>query len=313
MSGLRVGVDGGQSRLRLAVVGDDRVHEAPGFSYHAGDPITATIDAVERAWASAGAAGPVERVVLGLTGLPSSANRRDALSAGIARVLGAREVVLGADNVTAHAGALPSSHGVALTVGTGVGCLVVDPAAGTIRRLDGWGHLLGDDGSAFAIGRAGIAAVLRAVDGRGSATALDAAAQHRFGPLPQLTERIYTSPRMVDDIARFAPDVVAAAAGGDPVSIRVIRSAAAELAHTAASAVAFVTGAGAGAVPVTLVGRLVAAGGPLVDAFHEALAAQCPRASPVPPAGSSLDGARRLALLDHCGPYGGHLHVYRGF
>ncbi|MEV4539548.1 BadF/BadG/BcrA/BcrD ATPase family protein [Asanoa sp. NPDC049518] len=310
MSGLRVGVDGGQSRLRLAVVGDDRVHEAPGFSYHAGDTIAATIDAVEQAWASAGATGPVARVVLGLTGLPSSTNRRDALSAGIARVLRAREVVLGADNVTAHAGALPSSHGVALTVGTGVGCLVVDPATATIRRLDGWGHLLGDDGSAFAIGRGGVAAVLRAVDGRGPATALTAAAEERFGPVPQLTERIYTSPRMVDDIARFAPDVVAAAACGDPASVHIIRSAAGELAHTAASAVAVV--AGTGAVPVALVGRLVAAGGPLVDAFHEALAAACPRASPVPPAGGSLDGACRLAQLDHCGPYAGHLHAYRG-
>ncbi len=310
MSGLRVAVDGGQSRLRLAVVGDDRVHEAPGFSYHAGDTIAATIDAVERAWASAGASGPVARVVLGLTGLPSSANRRDALSAGIARVLRAHEVVLGADNVTAHAGALPSSHGVALTVGTGVGCLAVDPAVGTIRRLDGWGHLFGDDGSAFAIGRAGVAAVLRALDGRGSATALDALAQARYGPIRQLTERLYTSPRMVDDIARFAPDVVAAAAGGDPVSARIVRSAAAELAHTAASAVAVI--AGTGTVPVTLVGGLVAAGGPLVDAFHEALATEAPRALPVPPAGGSLDGARRLALLDHCGPYGGHLHVYRG-
>ncbi|MEV4624330.1 BadF/BadG/BcrA/BcrD ATPase family protein [Asanoa sp. NPDC049573] len=310
MSGLRVGVDGGQSRLRLAIVGDDRVHEASGFSYHAGDPITATIDAVEQAWGSAGAAGRVERVVLGLTGLPTSANRRDALSAGVARVLRAREVVLGADNVTAHAGALPEAYGVALTVGTGVGCLAVDPAARTIRRLDGWGHLLGDDGSAFAIGRAGVAAVLRAHDGRGPATALDAVAQARYGPVRQLTERIYTSPRMVDDIARFAPDVVATAAAGDPVSVHIVRSAAGELAHTAASAVAFV--AGTNRVPVALVGRLVAAGGPLVDAFHEALAAGCPRALPVPPAGGALDGARRLARLDHCGPYQDHLHVYRG-
>lgn len=310
MSGLRVAVDGGQSRLRLAVVGDDRVHEAPGFSYHAGDTIAATIDAVERAWASAGAAGPVERAVLGLTGLPSSPNRRDALSAGIARVLRAREVVLGADNVTAHAGALPEAYGVALTVGTGVGCLAVDPAAGTIRRLDGWGHLFGDDGSAFAIGRTGVAAVLRAVDGRGPATTLDAAVQARYGPVLQLTERLYTSPRMVDDIARFAPDVVAAASAGDPVSVHIVRSAAGELAHTAASAVALVSGPGS--VPVALVGRLVAAGGPLVDAFHEALAADCPRALPVPPAGSALDGARRLAGLDHCGPYRDHLHVYRG-
>ena len=53
--------------------------------------------------------------------------------------------------------------------------------------------------------------------------------------------------------------------------------------------------AGDGGVPVAHVGRLVAAGGPLVDAFRTALAEACPRARPVTAAGSALDGARRLA------------------
>src|ERR687898_919674 len=103
---VRVGVDGGQSRLRLVVTArPGEVFEAPGFSYHAGEPVAATVDAVRRA-------------VLGLTGLPSIAALRDALAAGVARTLGTREVVLCADNVTAHAGALPDGYGVALTVGT---------------------------------------------------------------------------------------------------------------------------------------------------------------------------------------------------
>ena len=86
---VRVGVDGGQSRLRLAVTArPDEVFEAPGFSYHAGEPVAATVDAVRQAWAAAGVTEPVERAVLGLTGLPSIASLRDALAAGIARTLG---------------------------------------------------------------------------------------------------------------------------------------------------------------------------------------------------------------------------------
>jgi glucosamine kinase len=310
MSGVRVGVDGGQSRLRLAV--SERpgaVFEAPGFSYHAGEPVAATVDAVRQAWAAAGVAEPVERAVLGLTGLPAVVELRDALAAGVARALAAREVVLCADNVTAHAGALPDGYGVALTVGTGVGCLAVDPATATIHRVDGWGHLYGDDGSAFAIGRAGIAAVLRAVDGRGPATALTAAAAARYGPAATMTQRLYPSARVVDDTARFAPDVVAAARAGDRVAAGIVAAAGAELARTASAGVAALPGTGA--VPVTHTGRLVAGGGPLVDAFRAALATACPRAAPVGAAGSAPKGAGGAAGKPG-DAYRAHLHVYRG-
>jgi glucosamine kinase len=307
---VRVGVDGGQSRLRLAVGGQPgAVFEAPGFSYHAGEPVAATLDAVRTAWAAARLDDPVERAVLGLTGLPSVVELRDALAAGVARTLGAREVVLCADNVTAHAGALPDGYGVALTVGTGVGCLAVDPATATIHRVDGWGHLYGDDGSAFAIGRSGLAAVLRALDGRGPATALSAPAEACFGPAAYLTQRLYPSPRIVDETARFAPHVLSAAAAGDAVAAEFVARAGAELAHTAAAGVAALPGAEP--VPVAQVGRLVADGGPLVAAYGSALAAACPRARCVPPSGSALDGAVRLAERPDPA-YRAHLHVYRG-
>jgi len=303
-----VAVDGGQSTLRLAVVGVDGVHEAPGFSYHDDDPVAATVDAVARAWSGAACPGPVERAVLGLSGLPTSAPSRDALAAGVAGVLAAREVVLCADNVTAHAGALPDGYGVALSVGTGVNCLAVDAAAGVIHRVDGWGHLFGDDGSAFAIGRSGIAAVLRALDGRGMPTELSGSARRRYGP--DLPQRLYTSRGVVDDTARFAVDVVDAATAGDGVAARIVGAAGRELARTAATGVAAMPGAGP--VPVAHLGRLVAGGGVLVDAYREALAGASPRAVPVPAAGSALDGAMRLATAPEPTGYRTHLHVYRG-
>jgi len=305
---LVVGVDGGQSRLRLSAGG--AVFEAPGFSYHDGDPVTTTLASVRSAWAQASAGGPVTRAVLGLTGLPSDAALRDALAAGITRILDAGEVVLCADNVTAHAGALPDGYGVALTAGTGVNCLAVDPAAGVVRRVDGWGHLYGDDGSAFAIGRAGIAAVLRAVDGRGAATALSASAVSRFGPLDGLPLRLYTSRRVIDDTARFAPDVVASAGSGDVVAAGIVARAGRELARTVATAVSALPGTAR--VPVAHVGRLLSSGGPLADAYRSSLAEAVPRATQVPAAGSALDGALRLAGTPSLLPgYGSHVHVYR--
>jgi N-acetylglucosamine kinase-like BadF-type ATPase len=301
-----VAVDGGQSTLRLAEAGVDAVHEAPGFSYHVGDPVVAIVESVEQAWSLVSGNGPVERAVLGLTGLPTSAGLRDALAAGVTSVLGAREVVVCTDTVIAHAGALPKAYGVVLTVGTGVGCLAVDPAAGVAHRVDGWGHLFGDDGSAFAIGRAGIAAVLRARDGRGPQTALTGPASRRYGS--ELPQSLYRSRRVVDETARFALDVVGAAAGGDDVAGQILRAAGRELAHTAATGVAALPGDGP--VPVALLGRLVRGGGALLDAFHSALS--CSRALPVPNEGTALDGALRLAVDAAWPAYESQLHVYRG-
>ncbi|MYS50866.1 ATPase, partial [Streptomyces sp. SID6013] len=75
------------------------------------------------------------------------------------------------DAVTAHAGALGGRAGVVLAIGTGSVAVGIG-ADGTYARVDGWGPLLGDDGSGARIGTAGLRAALRAHDGRGPATAL---------------------------------------------------------------------------------------------------------------------------------------------
>ncbi|GII66148.1 hypothetical protein Skr01_62330 [Sphaerisporangium krabiense] len=308
--GVLVAVDSGQSSLRLAVLGSGAVHEAPGFSYSAGDPVAALTRTIGAAWEAAGSPGPVARAVLGLTGLPSRPEVRARLAAAIAALLDAREIVLAADNVTAHAGGLPGGHGVVMTIGTGVGCLAVDAATRTARRVDGWGHLFGDDGSAFAVGRAGIAAVLRAVDGRGPRTALAGPAGRRYGSVHEMTFALYTSRNTVDDTARFAPEVVAAAEAGDEVADGIVRAAGHALAHTATAAVATISGDDP--VPLARTGRLVEGDSLLVRTFLTGLAAACPRARPVPAEGTSLDGARRLATAPDPGAQGLPVHIYRG-
>ncbi|MFG1705065.1 N-acetylglucosamine kinase [Nonomuraea sp. M3C6] len=310
MSGRYVGVDGGQSTLRLTVADSGVVHEAPGFTYPNPDPVSAMCETVRQAWAAVDRPGPVTRAVLGLTGLPARPEQRELLAGKIASVLRAEEVVLCADNVTAHAGALPGGHGVVLTIGTGVGCLAVDSATGTSSRVDGWGHLFGDDGSAFAIGRAGIAAVLRALDGRGPRTELSELARRRYGPAREMPALLYTSGATVDGTARFAPDVVAAAGLGDSAAGAIVAAAGRELAHTAATAVRTVSGDAP--VPVAQTGRLVESGGRLVETFLAELAATCSRARPVRAAGTALDGACRLATTSDPAPYRSRLHIYRG-
>ena len=66
--------------------------------------------------------------------------------------------------------------GIIIIAGTGSIVLGRD-AVGTEARAGGWGPLLADDGSGYAIGLAGLRAVFRARDGWGPSTALTQALQ----------------------------------------------------------------------------------------------------------------------------------------
>ena len=80
------------------------------------------------------------------------------------RLLGDQEIAL--------AGAI-QGHGAILIAGTGAVCFGRD-AEGTTFRTGGYGYLIDDGGSGYALGRDMLAAVVRAFDGRGPATCLTA-------------------------------------------------------------------------------------------------------------------------------------------
>ncbi|HVX44936.1 MAG TPA: BadF/BadG/BcrA/BcrD ATPase family protein [Mycobacteriales bacterium] len=299
---VRIGVDGGQSTLRLGIAGRPERTEAPGFSYDDADPYAASVAAVTEAWRRTGVREPVGTVVLGLSGAPSDPARRRERARAVAAALGAARAWVAGDMVTAHAGALPDGHGVVLAAGTGTVCLGIDAGTGAARRVDGWGHLFGDGGSAFATGRAGVAAALEAADGRGSATVLTEVLA-RLGPIDQAPERFYTSPTRVSDVARFALDVAAAAEGGDAVADRIVRDAARALVRTVRSAASVIH---TGHVPLVLSGRWLTTS-PIRSAFETALA-DLPRVRLVPAAGDGVDGACRLATASDLGPYAAFFH-----
>ena len=127
--------------------------------------------------------------------------------------------------------------------------------------IGGHGFLLGDEGGAFWIGREGLRAALRAHDGRGPATALSDAAARRFDGLDDLGARLHAIERPVDAIARFAPDVLAAAEAGDAVASAIADDAVDELV-VARPRPRWPRSPMARQVPVALGGRLLTEGGP---------------------------------------------------
>ena len=215
--------------------------------------------------------------------------------------LGVVRVTIASDGVTSLLGALGESLGVVVAAGTGTVCVARGPQRWA--KVDGWGSLLGDDGSAFAIGRRGLNSALREFDGRGGSQALLAAAAERFGEPGEMAEAVYRSPVATRTVASFARDVAQVAAQGDAEARSILEDAGRDLAVTACAALKRAFGPGEAAV-VSYSGSVFSAGPPLLDSFTEELRRRRPDADLVAPQGDSLAGAALLAERGraHAGP-----------
>jgi len=104
-------------------------------------------------------------------------------------------------------------------------------AAGEASRAGGWGHMIGDEGSGYWIGREALAAVMRGADGRGPDTALAAEILAFFNvtDVSRLPRIVYDreQPRM--SVAALGPIVQRVAEQGDAVATRILERAADEL------------------------------------------------------------------------------------
>jgi glucosamine kinase len=129
--------------------------------------------------------------------------------------------------------AFDQAVGVALIAGTGSIALGRD-RHGATTRAGGWGHILGDEGSGYEIGRQALQAAARAADGRGPATTLlEHILQHWGLQRPAaLFEQVYHRAEKAD-IARLSPLVFAAAQARDALASKIIQHAADELALAA--------------------------------------------------------------------------------
>ena len=289
-------VDGGRTASRAALYeGSRRIDERSGAAlpYAVDGSIEPALHAITRLIEPVFARSPgFDAVVLGLAAIDSQ-----TLAAQVAEHIGtlvrSREVVVAVDAVTQSAGALGGGCGAVMAAGTGAIALAV-AEDGSSRRSDGWGYLLGDDGSGFAIGRRGLASALRWLDGRGGSAALARLATERYGSLEQLQHRVYSSPHPVQEVAAFAPDVAVAARAGDATAAAIWTDAANELATTTVAAMAGVFPVGA-PVPVSWAGGLFQATDLLLPPFVDEILARWPAAEVRAPAGDALEGAWIIA------------------
>ncbi|HKD74687.1 MAG TPA: BadF/BadG/BcrA/BcrD ATPase family protein [Ktedonobacterales bacterium] len=129
--------------------------------------------------------------------------------------------------------ALDDAVGVALIAGTGSIALGRD-TQGATARSSGWGHIAGDEGSGYDIGRMALQAAARAADGRGEPTKLlDDILHHWNLSAPSDIIGIIYQDDSKARIARLTPLVFAAARSNDAAARQIVAYAARELALAA--------------------------------------------------------------------------------
>ena len=235
---LVVAVDGGQSST-LALVAErsgqilgvglggpaNHIHE-PGARQRLASALQEAITAaLEVAKADP---SDVQRACLGLSG---GAN----IAAELAQPLLPNSMIrIEHDFVTALAGASLAQPGIIVIAGTG-SVAYGQNAVGESARAGGWGYFMGDEGSAFDIGRAALQAVCRAQDGRGPYTQLGELILEQSGTssLALIHQRIYSGEWTRPQIAALARAVTVAAQSGDTVARQLMENAGEELALAA--------------------------------------------------------------------------------
>ena len=226
MRGLPVlGVDAGGSATRAVLVRDgavvSRFSEGPlNLMLHA--------DAFERLVAlikesGAGAAG------LGLAGLRGQAEGEE-LQRRLVAATGAR-VVVADDTEIALMGAFEGGPGIVVIAGTGSNAFGRD-AHGRAARAGGYGFLLGDDGSAYAVANQALRAALHSVDGTGpKSAALERAVLDGYGlDFDGIVRLVHSAPGDRQLVARIARVVLQL---DDPVVRQIVDRAADALAALA--------------------------------------------------------------------------------
>jgi glucosamine kinase len=174
-------------------------------------------------------------ICLGIAGVDRDVEEQTVRA--IMRRIGQRSrVVVVNDALIALVAGAKDAPGIVIIAGTG-SIAYGRSQNGDAARAGGWGHMLGDEGSGYWIGREALGAVMRAADGRGPATALsaDVLAHFSISDLSQLPRIVYDDEQPRTSVAALGPLVQHASMRGDAVASRILERAADELVLAATS------------------------------------------------------------------------------
>lgn len=242
-----IGVDGGGTNTRALIIdgsgrGFGLGKSGPSNYDHVGiETAMKNIgDAVKVAWNRAGLEPrPAAGVFLGIAGVTGDADRAAITEIACQlRLAALAHIGVDHDIRILLAGGLCGEPGIALIVGTGSSCYGRD-TRGHGMQVGGFGSLVDDLGSGYALGVQAMRAAVFAADGRGPATTLSGPVLGFLGitGMEDFLRRVYHDGLTRTQIASLAPVVVSCAQAGDGAAKEILRRSAADLADMVATAI----------------------------------------------------------------------------
>ncbi|MBW6526440.1 N-acetylglucosamine kinase [Sphingomonas sp. RHCKR7] len=243
-TGRYLGVDGGGTKTEFVLIdaaGAVITRAVTGTTYHLEvgeeEAVRRIAEGVSAICTQIGAApAHLDHVFLGLPAYGEDSVVDPRLDAAVRDLLGHARYRCDNDMVCGWAGSLACADGINVVAGTG--SIAYGERGGRGARAGGWGELFGDEGSAYWIARAGLAAFSRMSDGRISVGPLHALLREALGLDDDLAlcERVMGERGMArGEIAALATIVSRAADAGDAAARAILAEAAAELVLLAAA------------------------------------------------------------------------------
>ena len=237
-----IGIDGGGTKTSAALCAPDQsiLAEAQGESSNiqlvgverAAENI---LSLVRQCCHSVGCTiSEVGAIVAGVAGVGRAADRQQLFD-GIVSLAQKNQISLPpfsieSDSRIALEGAFHGKPGIIVIAGTG-SMVLGKNTSGKLYRAGGWGRLIGDEGSGYAIGREAFRTIAREMDGSKTKTHLTKlfAEQFQFDSQEAIIHAVY---RTNFDIASVVPLVLQAAAKDDKAAKKIIANATLELIET---------------------------------------------------------------------------------
>lgn len=248
--GYLIGIDGGGTKTKAVLADKDcnvlkEIHRGgANYQIKGPNPVAETIiSAVDELLGSRGIdLNRVEMITAGLAGVERRKDKKILLETLTEKKekFETSRLCLVNDMETALYGAFEGKPGVIVNIGTGAIALGKN-TDGTVRRADGWGYLLGDEGSGFWIGLEAIKRSLRDRDGRGKSTNLREEIRDYFdlSKIDLVVNHVYGIEKsdISNETAALSPLVMNQAKEGDSVARNILKEAREKVTETSMSVI----------------------------------------------------------------------------
>jgi glucosamine kinase len=220
-----IGVDGGGTSCRIALILEGRRYEAKAGRANVTSDFSGAMRSISQGLiAVADMAGVSLQVLyelpiyLGLAGVLD-----DAVALQVEKALPFEHIQAADDRLSTLLGVLDGADGAVAGIGTG--SFLASQRDATVRLIGGYGFQIGDEASGAWLGRALLSKTMHVLDGLHPPSALSSDVLSQLGGNAADIVR-FASSATPGDFGRFAPQVVQAALAGDAIGLGLIQAGA---------------------------------------------------------------------------------------